>query len=176
MLHFLDYESIAHRMCASIFFALFLIALGGCSNIQLGQDSRQLGARPINSATKTIMADQGGDIVQYALRAKRLERQGRTVRFAGRCDSACTLYLSMPRQLTCVAPGASFGFHHPYGGLARNNAVAASYMMRSYPDWVRTWIREKGGLSDRIITMSYAYARRHLPACGPSPGTDPENL
>ena len=121
---------------------------------------------PTTSAqSRTIFSDGGGEVIRYALSAKRLHRRGHLVRFAGRCDSACTLYLSMPRRLTCISPGASFGFHRPYGASARNNAVAARYMMRSYPGWVRRWIRARGGLSSGIRTMPYAYARRHLRPC-----------
>jgi hypothetical protein len=95
----------------------------------------------------------------------RLKEAGRSLRFAGRCDSACTLFLALPRAKTCVSPGASFGFHLPYGASRRGNQMAAQYLLSSYPGWVRSWIAEQGGLSGQIKTMSYAYASQFLPTC-----------
>lgn len=117
------------------------------------------------SNTLTISGDRGGHVIHYALQAKRLERSGRQVRFAGRCDSACTLYLGMPRSQTCITPDATFGFHLPYGASAKNIRVAQNYMIRSYPGWVRRWISARGGLSNSIKTMTYSYARQYLPSC-----------
>lgn len=113
----------------------------------------------------TIAGDRGGQVIQYALRAKKMEKEGRQVRFAGRCASACTLYLSMSRDLTCVTPGASFGFHLPYGASPRGNRIATEYLMRSYPGWVRNWIRANGGLTHHIKTMDYSYASKYLQSC-----------
>lgn len=113
----------------------------------------------------TIRGDRGGQIIDYAIKAKRIERSGQKVRFAGRCASACTLYLMLPARQTCVTRNASFGFHMPYGRSARSNKVAANYMMRSYPGWVRNWIRSNGGLSRRMKTMDHEYASRYLPSC-----------
>lgn len=114
----------------------------------------------------TILGDRGGEVIRYALRVKKAEKAGQSVRFAGRCDSACTLFLSMPRSRTCITPRASFGFHLPYGASPRGNQLAASYMMRKYPGWVRNWIAANGGLSRHVKTMNYEYASRYLPACG----------
>ena len=114
----------------------------------------------------SIGSDHGGRIIDYALRMKRLESAGSHMRFAGRCDSACTLYLALPRSRTCVSPGASFGFHLPTGASPRASRVAAQYMLRNYPGWVRSWIAANGGLTYRVKTMGYAYSSRFLPSCG----------
>lgn len=113
----------------------------------------------------TIYGDRGGQVIRYALQAKRMERDNRSMRFAGRCDSACTVYLSMPKRLTCVSQGAAFGFHLPYGSSPKGNAVAAQYMMRNYPGWVRNWIYANGGLTNQIKVMDYSHARRFLKPC-----------
>lgn len=108
---------------------------------------------------KTIKRDLGGEIILYALAAK----QTPTVRFAGQCDSACTLYLQVPDK--CITPRASFGFHLPYGGSKQNNAFAADYLRNHYPQWVRRWLRAQGGLTDEIKRLPYTVARRHIPRC-----------
>jgi hypothetical protein len=38
-------------------------------------------------------------------------------------------------------------------------------MLGTYPDWVREWIDQQGGLSERLITMSFEYASRHMKIC-----------
>jgi hypothetical protein len=111
----------------------------------------------------TIKNDRGGMVVEYAVQAREIDRSGRIVRFAGSCLSACTLYLSAAR--TCVTPEASFGFHLPYGSSSAGNRTAAAFLYRSYPDWVKDWISDNGGLGRQIKTMTYEYAARHLPSC-----------
>jgi len=114
---------------------------------------------------KTISGDRGGYVIDYAIRALKMRRSGTFVRFNGSCDSACTLYLSMPRSKVCITQSASFGFHLPYGAGARGNQVAANFMMKNYPGWVRGWIAKRGGLNSSIATMTYADASRFLPTC-----------
>jgi hypothetical protein len=113
-----------------------------------------------------IGSDRGGYVVQYALRMLKLKQSGRPVQFAGSCQSACTIYLALPRSQTCIAPGSSFGFHAPYGSSLSGNRMARAYMLKSYPGWVRSWISSRGGLSSRVITMDYAYASRFMRPCG----------
>lgn len=120
---------------------------------------------PPAGPTVTIRNDRGGQVIHYALKMLRLKEAGHSVRFSGRCDSACTLYLALPRSKTCVSPGASFGFHLPYGASGAGNEVAAQYLLSSYPGWVRSWIADKGGLKGPIKTMGYGYASQFLPTC-----------
>ncbi|MEW9806752.1 hypothetical protein ABUE31_12240 [Mesorhizobium sp. ZMM04-5] len=122
-------------------------------------------ALPSHGSPITIRNDRGGQVIHYALKMLRLKEAGRSVRFSGRCDSACTLYLALPRSKSCVTPSASFGFHLPYGASRRGNQVAAQYLLSSYPGWVRSWVASQGGLNGQIKTMSYGYASRFLPTC-----------
>jgi len=112
-----------------------------------------------------ISGDRGGEVIRYALKMKKLERAGSKVRFRGSCDSACTLYLALPRHQLCITPNAKFRFHLPYGASPRGNRIAADYMRRSYPGWVRSWLRKNGGLSRRLKTMNYSYASKYLQTC-----------
>jgi hypothetical protein len=120
------------------------------------------------SASVSIGSDPGGVVIQYGLRMLRWRSNGTRVRFTGACRSACTLYLGLASGQTCISPGASFGFHSPFGATGRGNAIAQSFMMRNYPGWVRSWIRNQGGLSSSIKTMSYGYASRFIRPCGSS--------
>jgi hypothetical protein len=94
-----------------------------------------------------------------------MEKAGSVVRFAGRCDSACTLFLALPSSKTCVANGASFGFHLPYGAGPTGNRRAAEFLMRNYPGWVRGWIRANGGLTSGIKTMPFHFAAKYMKPC-----------
>jgi hypothetical protein len=109
--------------------------------------------------------DSGGLVADYALKLYEMKEVGRKVRFVGSCDSACTLFLALPADQTCVAEGAYFRFHAPTAPSASAAAAVRAYMMRKYPRWVRAWIAAQGGLSDRLATMGYAYARNFMPTC-----------
>ena len=122
-------------------------------------------AFPWSSKAVNIRGDRGGKIIKYAIRVKKVEDSGRQVRFRGSCDSACTLFLALPKSQTCIAPGAKFRFHLPYGSTPKADRVAAKYKMRKYPSWVRSWIRKNGGLTHKLKTMDYQYASNYLPSC-----------
>ncbi|EKF40152.1 hypothetical protein [Nitratireductor indicus] len=117
------------------------------------------------SSALRVRNDPGGHVVDYMLRVKEFTRQGRQVQVIGRCDSACTLFLSLPASQICVESGARFGFHLPFGGNREGNRVAKNFMLASYPGWVREWITSKGGLSSRLIVMDYEYARLFVDVC-----------
>ena len=117
-------------------------------------------------ATVEIGNDDGGLVAEYALRLYEMREAKQSVAFVGRCDSACTLFLALPFEQTCVAEGAYFRFHAPSAPSASAAAAVGAYMMRKYPDWVRAWIVAQGGLSDRLATMHYEYASRFMRTCG----------
>jgi hypothetical protein len=109
--------------------------------------------------------DTGGYVAEYALRLYEMKEARQRVKFVGVCDSACTLFLALPAQQTCITEGAYFRFHAPSAPSASAAAAVATYMMRKYPQWVRTWIAAQGGLSDRLATMTYAYAQNFIRTC-----------
>lgn len=113
----------------------------------------------------SIRADHGGQVVDYARRVSIARHSKRNVRIEGACQSACTLFLSLPNSQICLAPGAFFGFHRAYGASQASNEWATGYMMRKYPTWVRLWLLSKGGLTHRVKRMDYAYASQFMPAC-----------
>jgi hypothetical protein len=107
----------------------------------------------------------GGRIIYFALKTQKWKRSGTHIRFSGRCSSACTLYLALSPNQMCISPGASFYFHAPYGANKRGTAVAKSYLLRSYPKWVRSWLHKNGGLNSQAVTMNYAFARLFIRPC-----------
>lgn len=116
----------------------------------------------------TIRNDRGGYVIKYALQMMKLRERKAEVRFVGTCASACTIYLALPGEQTCITERAAFNFHAPYGARGRGNAIAANYMMNAYPGWVRSWIAQNGGLSSRVLVMNFEYASRYMSVCGDS--------
>jgi hypothetical protein len=146
---------------------LLAAALALAVNIEFARATPLGGAarqhNPLRSVT--IANNRGGYVVDYARQVHEWRRIGTRVRFAGRCESACTLYLALPASQTCIARGASFSFHAPRGGTPNLNRVMAIYMTSSYPGWVQSWLKSRGGLSRRLVTMNYQYASRFMRPC-----------
>lgn len=113
----------------------------------------------------TVRHDNGGRIIDYAIKMKRIERDNKAIRFDGPCYSACTLFLSVSSSRACVTPRASFGFHLPHGSSAKSGREAASFLIASYPDWVRSWLQAHGGLTKQLKVMPYKIASKHLADC-----------
>lgn len=148
-----------------IFFAV--IAGGAGAGVACLAPAATEGQLPVLSGRKSVSIsnNSGGVIGSFALQAAEFQAAGTLVKFSGRCDSACTLFLSLPREQTCIGPKAYFRFHAPSARSSRLARTAQSYMMANYPEWVRSWIEQKGGLSRLLFTMDYAYASRFIPSC-----------
>ena len=87
---------------------------------------------------ETIVNDRGGYLVDYAARLAQFQKGGQKVNFAGRCNSACTLFLALPQNQTCITPGASFGFHAPKAPTLAAAEVGQLYLVQKYPSWVQS--------------------------------------
>ena len=112
-----------------------------------------------------VANNSGGNIANFAVEAAGYRSAGTHLKFTGRCDSACTLFLGLPSEQTCVSVGAYFRFHSPTASSSRSEHLAQNYLMRSYPGWVRSWIAQHHGLSHTLITMDYDVVSRHMPTC-----------
>ena len=131
-------------------------------------DSEYSGSRLFTKWQKnqiSISNNNGGYIIEYALRKALINRSGSKVRFSGRCASACTMFLGLPQHKMCIAPGASFHFHMPRAGSVGATHQAKRFLYRNYPGWVRSWIASRGGLSSTLIKMDHSYASKFIRAC-----------
>ncbi len=169
-----------HKILACATGVLACICLAGCSSLPLLGDSTAFvgSARPSSQSaadqepsvravpTELIIGhDRGGFMENYALRMMRLRDNGTSLRFTGRCESACTVFLALPADKTCIAPGASFSFHAPRGPSRAANERAVAFLHHSYPVWVRNWIASKGGLTNKVITLRYDEASQYMRTC-----------
>jgi hypothetical protein len=112
-----------------------------------------------------IHDENGGAIIDYAMRLAEYREGEVKVRITGRCDSACTLFLSLPTSQLCISENAYFRFHAPIDDENKIDPVATELMMRKYPEWVRTWIAEREGLDSRLLTMTSEQTLPHVPRC-----------
>lgn len=140
----------------------FLFSLGLAATLAIIPSSVQAFG---SVGSVSIFANSGGSVGSFIQKARKYGAAGTKIRFTGRCDSACTLYLALPKYQTCVAPGAYFRFHLPVSRNSRMAQLAHLYMMRKYPGWVRSYIASNGGLSSRLMTMDYKYASRFMRRC-----------
>lgn len=122
-------------------------------------------AVPRSASEYVVRNDPGGYVIDYAIDMLKMERARRPVKFAGRCDSACTIYLGLNTAQTCITSAAKFGFHLPFGSDRRGNLVAASFMMKKYPQWVHKWLEANGGLSSKLKVMPFTYASKYIKPC-----------
>src|SRR2546421_6740347 len=106
-----------------------------------------------------IKADPGGQIGPYLENLAALKNSGERVIIDGPCLSACTMVLGViPYERLCVTPRARLGFHaawHPgENGRQVTSRAATQLLMDIYPENVRTWIKERGGLTPRMMFLS----------------------
>lgn len=139
-----------------------LISLTGVTRSQ-----EQLSIYEMSFAPLAVLVggDSGGNIAQYIIRTEEYRIAQTQVSFAGRCDSACTLYLNLAPEQICMQRDAYFRFHAPIANSERVEKMAMAIMMERYPDWVKDWIFLQGGLTHHLMTMDYAYARQFVRPC-----------
>ena len=106
------------------------------------------------NADYRITRDHGGLVDQYKAKYARIRDQGDRVVIDGICNSACTLVLGIvPPNRICVTPKASLGFHEAYFdkswtfGIRVTSYAGTVDMVSYYPQPVRDWIRQHGGLT-----------------------------
>lgn len=107
-----------------------------------------------------ITRDFGGHVDQYKKRYAQIRDRGERVVIDGICNSACTLVLGIvPLNKICVTPRAAMGFHQAYydrrytAGLYVASYAGTDELMSYYPDTLKEWIEQKGGLARQMKTI-----------------------
>lgn len=113
-----------------------------------------------------ITADPGGNLAAYQAKVYALLASGERVTIDGQCNSACTLYLTLPKGQVCVTRRASFTFHAATDsrlGLPLPNQTLA--LFKAYPPAIQIWIGRHGGLSWIPIRMGSGDAASIVGTC-----------
>ena len=106
-----------------------------------------------------IVSSPGDAVDAYLEVFARVRQSGERVVIDGPCLSACTLVLStIPRNRICVTRRAVLGFHaprlfDPRTGYTARAPEATRAVTASYPAGVRSWIKRRGGLTQKIIYL-----------------------
>ena len=106
-----------------------------------------------------IMSSPGGPVVPYVKLFEAVRDSGERVIIDGPCLSACTMVLGViPKERICVTAKARLGFHaawHPGDdGRPVTSRAATQLLMDIYPQHVRTWIKDHGGLSPKMMYLT----------------------
>jgi hypothetical protein len=130
------------------------------------------------NATLWITGDNGGTILEYAQRFQKARNSGERVVIDGKCLSACTMVIGMvPRDHVCVTPNAVLGFHAAFRRTETGAIVASTdatkFMMDAYPPAVRKWIKQRGGLTSRMIFLSGSELTAFVTSCPTASASNP---
>jgi hypothetical protein len=100
------------------------------------------------SAEIRITSDAGGNLAAYQAKVEAVRRSGENVVIDGPCNSACTLWLTLPTSQVCVTPRARFVFHAAINSdTGLPNPRETDALWHSYPARVQIAIGKRGGLS-----------------------------
>ncbi|HVY00737.1 MAG TPA: hypothetical protein VHA55_13210 [Pseudorhodoplanes sp.] len=121
-------------------------------------------------ATVRIANDPGGQIGPYLEKLNSIRSSGENVVIDGPCLSACTMVLGIiPRDRICVTPRAQLGFHaawNPGSGGRRIVSIAGTEVLWDiYPQHIRRWIAQRGGLSPKMKYLSGRELAAMYPTC-----------
>lgn len=111
-----------------------------------------------------IGRNNGGGINDYLQWASAVNATGEQVVIAGGCASACTLITGfVPRKRICVTPEGFLAFHQSFLGYTNEvtgrleslgpSTSGTKKLWRNYPRYVRTWLKKKGGLTDKLLVL-----------------------
>jgi hypothetical protein len=117
-----------------------------------------LGHIAASHAVVRIGEDRGGRIGTYVDKYQNLRETGQFVIIDGLCASACTIVLgAVPHDRICVTSHAALGFHAAWDvgadGRAVTNPEATHMLYLMYPSAIRRWIKQRGGLTRRMIFL-----------------------
>lgn len=110
----------------------------------------------------------GGSIEEFRAELGPIARSKERVHVEGRCYSACTVILSLPRSRICIGPRTEFGFHAAFdviGGVKKTSAQGTMELIGLYQRPIFDWIVEHGGLTPHAIVLTGAPLRKLFPRC-----------
>lgn len=130
-------------------------ALAGCAGAPGPALSHPAYSQPAAPALAPIVIrnDHGGNVAANILRREQLANSGREVQLRGFCDSACTMFTTLPNA--CLAPDATFGFHAPSIGDSNipapmvGDLIGQFYRNGIARNWQQSW-----GNSTKITQIS----------------------
>ena len=110
--------------------------------------SRPTDAPPAVPIPKAVIYhDPGGYLHILEDGWRKLVESGDNVEVRGPCYSGCTMIMAyVPRERICFDKNASLNFHLPQVDNRESALVGGRYMLNKYPDDIRLWLHERGGI------------------------------
>lgn len=120
---------------------------------------------PYIRRARVIRIDHGvGGQVQGTMKnISRVIRSRKRVVINGRCQSACTLFLSLGPSRVCITRRAELWFHQASYRSGKRSRYWTNAMLRLYPRKIRNYIRKRGGLRRHWIKLRGKRLRRLYP-------------
>ncbi len=117
-----------------------------------------------------ILGSPGGQVGPFLDLFEQMRDSGERIVIDGPCLSACTLVLSIvPNNRICVTRRAVLGFHAARSmdrrGRMYSEPEASKFVLEAYPAPIRGWIRQRGGLSSRLLVLRGRELNAFYPAC-----------
>jgi hypothetical protein len=127
------------------------------------------GVMPVHAEIR-ILGSPGGQVGPFLDLFERVRASGEIVVIDGPCLSACTLVLSVvPNDRICVTRRAILGFHAARSidrrGRLYAEPEASEAVLDAYPAPVRDWIRNRGGLTSRLLLLRGRELAAIYPRC-----------
>ena len=120
-----------------------------------------------------ILGSPGGEVGSFLKLFEVLRESGERIIIDGPCLSACTLVLGIvPRERICVTQRALLGFHAAWmpgpAGKPVPSPVGTQALWEIYPQHVRRWINQRGGLSSKMVFLRGRELAAMYPRCSSS--------
>lgn len=117
-------------------------------------EQRAVPPQPASGTPIVIRNDGGGNVPKYVARRADLAASGRPIEIRDKCNSACTILITLPNA--CVAPDAQIGFHRPNSRvkIAGADVLAEALWTEQIGGYYRNGVRREW---DRKWSLSKEY-------------------
>jgi hypothetical protein len=118
---------------------------------------------------KTVLYDEpGGILADHLRRWQALAQSGDDVEIRGACISGCTMIMAyIPNDKLCFGDSASLQFHVARDSKTGEPSIETTkWMLNQYPQDIRIWIRDRGGVDKMTIVQLWTLRAAELWAMG----------
>ena len=125
----------------------------------------------VAAADVRIVNDPGGEVAAYVRKYHAMRAASEHIVIDGSCLSSCTLFTGIiPRNHVCITSHAVLGFHAAsyYDDASRSlvpTVRGSRYVMQLYPQEIRAWINQRGGLTPQLMMMRGPDLAALYPSC-----------
>jgi hypothetical protein len=133
-----------------------------------GQAGRPLSTYLYPRPVVVLYVEPGGTLRDHVDRFRALARSDLDIEIRRVCTSACTLITAyVPKERLCFSEQGSLGFHLAWNRETKEPDIEASkWMLNQYPQDIRLWLRDKGGVEKMTLYRFWTLKAEELWAMG----------